>query len=78
MLTTKTRTLFHTLKLPTGDWTIEIAHDEATTHYDFLPVDLVEAQFPVDPWGDYPILTDAVGTPIWEATRLMHTIGSRQ
>lgn len=65
----KTKTLFQTLELETGTWTIEIVHTEGTTQINVPRPSRVEAMVPDDPWALVPITHDADGTPLFAMTQ---------
>lgn len=67
-----TTTLFKTLVLPTGTWTIEIVHSAGTTQIQLPKVEVDEYTLPADPWADEPITHDVTGAPIYAATQIMY------
>jgi hypothetical protein len=67
----KTKTLFHTLKLHTGTWTIEVVHREATTHI-YMPRHAAREALPADPWADSPIAHDQAGRALYASTMVMY------
>lgn len=70
----KTKTLFHTLKLDTGTWTIEIVHNEGTTRI-YTPRHAEREAIPADPWALAPIAADAAGQPLYAHTQVIPAYG---
>jgi hypothetical protein len=68
-----TKTLFQTLELDTGTWTIEVVHGEATTHVRLPKVYVSANAMPVDPWADIaPLTIDRDGMPLYAPTMVMN------
>ena len=69
-----TQTLFQTLELASGTWTIEVVASEATTRV-FTPkvpaVEQIRARMPADPWADEPITYDSAGRALYSQTLIM-------
>lgn len=61
-----TRTLFQTLELPSGTWTIEtVFTPKPPTDND------VRTALPADPWADAPIAHDSAGRALYAQTLVM-------